>query len=260
MTLLTYINLLRRIHPEMKHMLIKRLFFFLTALPLLVACDKPDNEPRLSILYGLEALPEPLSKYDLLVFQPYNYKSLEHLTPKQQALIYVNLGKSYPSILSTEAPPHLTADFNGIWRNYIVGTPNTSIDLTHSIQTPNPELKILLNRGFDTWPEIGSGGQVTFLENIFTHHHFANQRPRLQASDITKQHIARIRPLKDTTHHLQFFCIEYWDINDKRGLAKRHKIQRKHDLMADISTSPLDRLYAGPGANELMTTNGATNA
>ncbi len=289
-------------------MLIKRLFLLLTALPLIVACEEAHNSPvHYAIFYGEEATPEQLSKYDLLVFQPYNHTLLKHLTPAQEALMYVNLGESYPGILSPEEEARLAVDFNEVWENHIIdirkaewkelilnrfvaeastkgfdgvmldtvdsslhleatnpkkfnGMRAASIDLIRAIRTSYPNLKIMLNRGFDIWHEVGPEIQMVLIEDVFTSYDFANQQPRLQTPDITKQHIARIRLLKGQNPHLQFFCVEYWDMNDRRGVAKLYKTQREHGLTPYVATPPLDQLFEEPDASELMTTNGASNA
>lgn len=290
----------------MMQMLTKRLLLLLAALPLLASCDKAPNEPtRYAILYGKEATAEQLSKYDLLVFQPYNHTLLQHLTPKQEALMYVNLGESYPGILSPEEEARLAVDYNEIWKNHIIdirqpewedifinrfvaeavakgfngvmldtvdsslhletqnpekfkGMTTAALRLIRAIKAKHPQMKVMLNRGFAIWPAAAPSIDMVLIEDIFTAYDFGANRPQIQQIELTKQHLARISLLRGTNPHIKFFCVEYWDMNDKRGVAKLYELQRKHGLSPYVATPSLEVIHTEPTANELLT--GASNA
>lgn len=122
-----------------------------------------------------------------------------------------------------------------------------AIDLIHKIRQANPDLKIMLNRGFDILPDVKDQLDLILVESILTNPddstgHFAFVSPN--SYDQAAEQLHRVVALAP---HLRILTLDYWDLDDAKGLERIYATQRANNFAPYVTSRDLRHFTPEPG-------------
>lgn len=121
-----------------------------------------------------------------------------------------------------------------------------AIALIKAIRNAQPEMKIILNRGFDILPEVAKDIDFALAESILTQPgdsagHFEYHPPDSYAQAVTQlQQVAAFAP------HLQILTLDYWNQDDVAGILSIYDEQRANGFTPYVTTPDLHQFTPEP--------------
>lgn len=123
------------------------------------------------------------------------------------------------------------------------GMKDAAIYIVKALRYRYPNMPIMLNRGFAIWPEVAPQLTSVLAESTFTITEGPQRTPRLQTADAYRQYIKKLKEAKAYNENLIIYSLDYWDMNDRKGVSRIYKAQRKQGLIPYVSTPDLKKIY-----------------
>lgn len=156
-------------------------------------------------------------------------------------------------IIETAIPYILHQGFNGIIVDTIdsieyleerepekyKGMTEGAVSMVKAVRQHYPELKIMINRGFKTLPEIADDIDYVLAESILVKHLPGDKSYELFPQDVYDWYADSLRALKDKAPHLTVVSVDYWDMNDKEGVRHIYETQRANGYLPYVTTIDL---------------------
>jgi hypothetical protein len=109
-----------------------------------------------------------------------------------------------------------------------------------------PSKPIMINRGSEIWQALAPYVSHILLESIYTDFDFDSQKAHIRPFAAYQETLTKIAALRATHPYLQFFSVDYWDMQDKAGVQHIYDTQRSHGIIPYVSRPMLDALYSPP--------------
>ena len=121
-----------------------------------------------------------------------------------------------------------------------------SIELIREIHAAEPELLLMLNRGFDLLPELAADLHFILAESILAETNVSAGQFHLFPADTYAQVAAQLRSAMALAPHLQVLTLDYWKQDDVHGLAHLYATQRAHGFAPYVTTPDLRHFTPEP--------------
>lgn len=121
-----------------------------------------------------------------------------------------------------------------------------AVHLVQAIRLHYPQIKIMMNRGFDLLPEVG--GQIDMLlgESLYTTYDSSKQHyQRVPEAQYTHQ-VTQMQEAKTAHPKLELFSVDYWDPADKSMVKEIYSTELKNGFSPYVSTPQFTTIYAMP--------------
>lgn len=164
-------------------------------------------------------------------------------------------------VLETLIPDLLRQGFSGVFIDTVdtavyleqsepirhLGMRNAAVELILAIRANYPGITIMLNRGYDILPLVGSSVDIVLGESVYSTYDFSSKTYRRVVE--ADYHFQRelLRKAKANNPALQVFTLDYWDPSDERGVAEIYELQRRNGFSPYVSVISLDRILTEPG-------------
>ena len=139
------------------------------------------------------------------------------------------------------------AELERIDKKKYAGMTSSAVDLIKAIRRHYPEIKIVLNRGYDLLPHVGGEIDIALGESVYSTYNHQTKKYGLVNKNLYKQQVDILQNAAKQFPDLQIYTLDYWEPEDFKGIKKIYKTQRENGFVPYVSTIGLDRIVAEPG-------------
>ncbi len=126
------------------------------------------------------------------------------------------------------------------------GMRDAIIRLIHAIRQSQPDTKIMLNRAAGIWPQVASSVDMILLESTMSGYDFETNEAALLSQPIRDEQMRQISTIREQYPHLKFYSVDYWNMNDSKGVKLIYQKQRKNGVVPYVTTPFLDAFHPEP--------------
>lgn len=112
-----------------------------------------------------------------------------------------------------------------------------------TIRHKHPNLKIMLNRAFSLLPEVESHIDMILAEGTLSHYDLEKKEATHQPDEVYMQYVEKIHQAQQRTPRLKVYSLDYWDMNDKKGVTHIYRTQRLHGFVPYVTTPDLRTIH-----------------
>jgi polysaccharide biosynthesis protein PelA len=114
-----------------------------------------------------------------------------------------------------------------------------AINLIRSIRSQFPEMKIMLNRGFDILPQIAGEIDYALAESICAQTELAIGQSTLLPDSVYRKNVELLQQAKVKAPRLKLYTLDYWNMDDLKGVHSIYRQQREAGFVPYVSTPDL---------------------
>ncbi|MCI5048762.1 MAG: endo alpha-1,4 polygalactosaminidase [Rickettsiales bacterium] len=163
----------------------------------------------------------------------------------------------YRYVLDEAVPAILKKGFNGVMLDTIdsalylesqepekyKGTKEAALYIIRSIRHNHPEIKIMMNRAFEILPDVAEEIDMVLAESILSHYDLNDDIAKTQEDEVYLHYVEKILSAKALSKGLSVYTLDYWDMNDKKGVAYIYSTQRAKGFVPYVSTPDLRKIH-----------------
>jgi polysaccharide biosynthesis protein PelA len=163
-------------------------------------------------------------------------------------------------LVETVIPQVIKAGFDGIFVDTLdsvveleakypqkySGMTIAAAQVIRTIRLNYPDLKIMINRGFEVMPHIAHDVDYVLAEAVFANYDFKTKKPSLFPESVYQEYVDKMHALRKQVPHLRFMTLDYWDMEDTKGVREIYRRHRENGFMPYVSTIALDAVHVEP--------------
>jgi polysaccharide biosynthesis protein PelA len=116
-----------------------------------------------------------------------------------------------------------------------------AINLIKEIRLHYPAMQIMLNRGFDAFPEIALPVDKVLVESALVDNS-TPKSPKYFDEAVYQEIVGQLKRTKEAAPQLSFYSLDYWDPKDVEGVKKIYQKQRMNELVPYVATPDLRKV------------------
>lgn len=122
-----------------------------------------------------------------------------------------------------------------------------SIALLCEVRSMFPNIKIMINRGFDILPEAAPCIDMLMGESTRTDLQLESKKtPRLLSDEEYASYVDVMKRAQLANPALKIYTLDYWPQTDPEGIRKIYTTQRSNGFIPYVSTMDLQKVYSEP--------------
>ncbi|ABK45465.1 TM1410 hypothetical-related protein [Magnetococcus marinus MC-1] len=126
------------------------------------------------------------------------------------------------------------------------GMTQAAINLVHAIRLHYPDILIMVNRGYAILSDIQTQINMVLGESVYSQYNFIDKNYTLVPQASYTAQVQFLKKLQQGAPHLQIFTLDYWDPQDRAGIASIYTTQRNNGFTPYVATHLLDQLVDEP--------------
>lgn len=128
------------------------------------------------------------------------------------------------------------------------GMQQAAVDLVRALHDRHPGAILLLNGALEVAGALAGAVDRVAVESSLTTWDFAKKAARWRTADERAWAMARAAKARAANPKLTIYTLDYWDPEDRAGLLRIYREQRKAGFVPYAATIALDRVVAEPPA------------
>lgn len=116
---------------------------------------------------------------------------------------------------------------------------NAAVSLIGAIRTAHPDIKIMMNRGFDILPRVARDLDYALAESILTKTDDSTGQFTLIPSVTYAKAAAQLRQVIALAPKIRIFTLDYWNLDDVEGIKRIYALQRAQGFAPYVTTPDL---------------------
>ncbi len=134
------------------------------------------------------------------------------------------------------------------------GMTDAAVQLVLTIRRHYPEIKIMMNRGYEILPHVGHAIDMELGESVYSDYDFTTKKYALVETSLNQFQVSLLQDAADKFSELKIYTLDYWSPEDKKGIARIYQLQQENGFSPLVSTIGLDQIIPSPqfsGANKI---------
>ncbi len=123
-----------------------------------------------------------------------------------------------------------------------------SVSLVRDIRTRYPNMKLMLNRGFELLDPLAGYIDYTLAESTFAKYMGPNKKPTIWDHSAQRPIVDILRRAREKNPQLRIYTLDYWDMNDVEGVQFIYQVQRMRGFIPYVASPDLRTTHAEPAA------------
>jgi polysaccharide biosynthesis protein PelA len=115
-----------------------------------------------------------------------------------------------------------------------------------AIRLHYPNLRIMINRGFNVMPYIAQDVDYLLAEGVLSNYNFETRKGVLFPDEVYAEYAGKMHALKKAAPQLQLVTLDYWDMSDTKGVKELYRRHKANGFMPYVTTIELDRVDVEP--------------
>lgn len=163
-------------------------------------------------------------------------------------------------ILEQLIPSILAKGFNGLFLDTIdalvqaenidfegnQGMRDAGVQLIRAIRRANPDIPIMMNRGYSILPEVVDYIDALLAESLITTYDFQSRTYHFQSDEILQRQMAMLEPARDAPQPVPIYSLDYWNPADPATLNRIYDMERALGHAPYVATILLNELVPEP--------------
>ncbi|MGQ3030406.1 MAG: endo alpha-1,4 polygalactosaminidase [Ferrovibrionaceae bacterium] len=163
-------------------------------------------------------------------------------------------------IVDTLAPAILAKGFSGFFLDTLdnppylertdparfAGMTDGAANLVTALRQRFPQAPIMLNRAFEILPRVVADIDFSLGESVFAAYDFETKKYKPTPAEDRKYLIAQLQAARKARPELKVMTLDYWDPDDKPGIAKLYQSERALGFNPYVATIDLRRIVPEP--------------
>lgn len=138
------------------------------------------------------------------------------------------------------------AELERIDKNKYRGMTAAAASLVRTIRRHYPQIKIMMNRAYDILPEVGQYIDMELGESVYTDYNFAAKTYGYVEKKNYQLQVSWLKNAAKKFPDLKIYTLDYWNPEDKPGIAKIYETQNKNGFIPLVSTIALNQIIPKP--------------
>ena len=163
-------------------------------------------------------------------------------------------------VIYTLIPEILQKGFNGIFMDTLDnpsylndkypkkynGMKASAIHLVKTIRRNYPDIKIMMNRGYEILSEVVHDIDFELGECVYSDYDFKTKKYKINSKEDFLNQVEILKNAQKMNPKLEIFTLDYWYENDAAEIKRIYKIEREHDFIPYVATIELDKIIHEP--------------
>ena len=150
----------------------------------------------------------------------------------------IHKGFSGIFIDTMDNPSHLEDTFPYKFREM----KTAAINLIKTIRKHYPNIKIMLNRGYDILPEVANEINYELGECVYTDYNFKTKKYYFVDKNEYEDQVRLLKNAAKVNPRLKIFTLDYWYENDKKTIEKIYTVEKGNGFIPYVSTISLNKI------------------
>lgn len=130
------------------------------------------------------------------------------------------------------------------------GMTQAAISTIKLVKLHFPYMKIMVNRAFQILPKVQMDIDMVLAESTLSDARIKEQKPVLFAEDARAHVLSVLKAAKTSVPELEIYTLDYWDMQDKQGVAAIYAQQRALGFIPYVATPDLQTVFDEPQPEE----------
>ncbi len=126
------------------------------------------------------------------------------------------------------------------------GMGEAAVELVRTIRRQFPYLKIMLNRAYEILPRVSGDIDMVLGESVYADYDFSSKTYKRVPKDLYERQLAYLNQARQINPQLKVYTLDYWEPEDKHGVAEIYRAQRANGFIPYVATVALDRIVSEP--------------
>lgn len=126
------------------------------------------------------------------------------------------------------------------------GMKRAAIELVKTIRLNYPELRIMLNRGYDILPAVVNDIDMLLAESLYSDYDFRHKRYRRVPEAEYQATLAVLHQAQAQNPRLQLFSLDYWPADEPQVIAQIYQVELANGLSPYVATIDLQHIIPRP--------------
>lgn len=126
------------------------------------------------------------------------------------------------------------------------GMTEALVKLIKGIRLHYPQIKIMMNRGFEILPEVAKQINMELLESVMTDYDFKTKTYHRRPTEEYQEILEKVKEAKKINPSLKIYTLDYWSKDDAEAIKEIYRMQRSHGFVPYVSTINLDEIIPQP--------------
>jgi polysaccharide biosynthesis protein PelA len=163
-------------------------------------------------------------------------------------------------VIEQLVPSILASGFNGIFLDTLDdaaalerGNPQkyrgmiaAAADLVRGLRQAFPQIRIMVNRGYDLLPQIAPLIDFVLGESVYTTYDAQHKAYVRVAPSQYHQQVGLMRQALQWNRSLRICSLDYWDPSDRKEIRHIYQVERANGFAPYVATRELDRIVQAP--------------
>jgi polysaccharide biosynthesis protein PelA len=160
-----------------------------------------------------------------------------------------------------ELVPHILAQgFDGIFLDTLDNLPElermdpvkykgmtqAAVDLVKAIRMHFPQIKIMMNRGYELLPEVANSIDMVLGESVYADYNFDSKNYGKVNHKLYQEQVKILKSAKKVNPAIKIYTLDYCNKNDRKAIAAIYKEQRKNGFIPYVATIALNEIVEEP--------------
>lgn len=133
------------------------------------------------------------------------------------------------------------------------GMKEAAVNLVKAIRQNYPQIKIMMNRGFQILPKVVNVIDMELGEAIYSGYDFDKKNYKLQTREEYQEAVEILKEAQEQNPKLKVFTLDYWNKKDTQKIAEIYQQQRTDGFIPYVATIKLDEIIAEPKVKRAKT-------
>lgn len=116
-----------------------------------------------------------------------------------------------------------------------------AINLIRSIRKEYPDMKIMVNRAFDVAAGTAEIIDYVLAESTYSDTELTQKSSRLLPESAYRASVDKLQQMKRKAPHLRVYTLDYWNIDDTKGVHSIYRQQRAAGFIPYVTTPDLQK-------------------
>lgn len=126
------------------------------------------------------------------------------------------------------------------------GMTEAAADLVLSIRRHFPQIRIMMNRGYEVLPRVAESIDYALGESVYADYDFENDEYDLVETDLYRRQVEILQQAQAQAPELTVVTLDYWDPEDRAGIARIYEEQRANGFVPYVATIDLAEIVEPP--------------
>lgn len=126
------------------------------------------------------------------------------------------------------------------------GMTAAAVNLVKAIRMHYPQIKIMMNRGYELLPEVVNILDMELGESVFSDYNFEKKTYQHVSQERYQQQVKMLKDAQKMNPKLQIYTLDYWDPKDSKEVKRIYQEQRKNGFIPYVTTVDLHHITPEP--------------